>query len=601
MIPMKIGQKIACGYAVAIGLALLGTATGLFVGDSYQRNARQQLDRSLQEEDLYHKLEVAVLEVRSHPQRLATVLGNSIWFDFEVSKFRNDTANVLALSAELQTFIRKHPSGQPLNDTHILDLSESYIKTTQLSIEQIEAIWQQIQPANLTRAEIETARQQLSSATTTKTLNRIQIQFERLAEQLDQNQRRIEKQKIAADRALDWAEKLRLSIVLSSMVLSAAIASILALFTSRTIVRPIYSLTQIAAQVTKTSDFKVKIPVTSRDEIGSLTTSFNQLLRQIELYTRELEASNTTLEKRSQKLTVALTDLKRTQFQLIQSEKMSSLGQLVAGIAHEINNPTNFIYGNLTYANEYTHSLMKLLLLYHQNERNIVPEIQAIEQEVDIEFLQEDLPKIFTSMETGVKRIQKIVTSLRTFACLDEAELKRADLHEGLDTTLMILQHRLKAKSLQVGGRAYSQPQINVIKEYANCLPLVECYVGEINQVFLNILNNAIDAIDEKQLQRSGREREENPGQIVIRTAAIDSQWVQIAIADNGTGIPESIQKYIFDPFFTMKPVGKGTGLGMSICYQIVAEKHRGTLEYFSIADQGTEFVMKIPIQQKNL
>ncbi|NJS12134.1 MAG: HAMP domain-containing protein [Microcoleus sp. CSU_2_2] len=598
---MKIGQKIACGYAVAIGVALLGTATGLVVGDSYQRSAWKQLDRSLQQEALYHKLEVAVLEVRSHPQRLSTVLGNSIWFEFEVSKFRHDTANVLALSAELQTFIRHNPTDQPLNDTQILELSEGYIQTTKLSIEQIESIWQQIQPANLTPAEIETARQQLSSATTTKALDRIQIQFERLGEQLDRNQRRIQTQKIAADRSLDRAEQLRLSIVIGSMVLSAIVASILAFFTSRTIVRPIYNLTQLAARVTQTSDFEMQIPVTTQDEIGSLTTSFNQLVREIGQYTSALEATNATLEKRTQKLTATLTDLKHTQFQLIQAEKMSSLGQLVAGIAHEINNPANFIYGNLTHANNYTHSLMKLLLLYRQLSKNPTQEIQALAQEIDLEFLQADLPKIFTSMETGVKRIQKIVTSLRTFACLDEAELKQVDLHQGLDSTLMILQHRLNTKSLQVGGRAYSHPEINVIKNYSNSFPLVECYPGQINQVFLNILNNAIDTIDEQQLQRTVREREENPGQIMIRTVAIDSQWVQITIADNGMGIPENIQKYIFDPFFTMKPVGKGTGLGLSICYQIITEKHKGQLEYFSIPNQGTEFVIKIPVQQHNL
>ncbi|MCU0541218.1 MAG: ATP-binding protein [Oscillatoriaceae cyanobacterium Prado104] len=597
---MKIGHKIACGYALAIGVALLGTASGLVVGDSYQRSARQQLDRSLQQEVLYHQLEVAVLEVRSHPQRLATVLGNSIWFNFEVSKFRDDTANILAMSAEMQSFIRQHPTNQPLNDKQIIELSKDYIQTTELFVKQIESIWQQIQPANLAPAEIDTARQQLASAITTKQLNRTQINFERLAEQLEQNQRRIEKQKIAANRALDSAERLRLSIVFGSMVLSTVIASIVAYFTSRTIVRPISQLTKIAARVTQTSDFQVQIPAITRDEIGSLTTSFNQLLRQIGDRTRELESSNAILEERSQTLTKTLTDLKHTQFQLIQAEKMSSLGQLVAGIAHEINNPANFIYGNLTYANEYTRSLMKLLLLYRQLWENPASEIQELERDIDIEFLEADLPKIFNSMETGVKRIQKIVTSLRTFACLDEAELKPTDIHAGLDSTLMILQHRLNAKSLQVGGRAYSQPEIKVVKDYSNSLPLVECYAGQINQVFLNILNNAIDAIDEKQLQRTGQERDENPGQIAIRTIAIDSQWVQIAIADNGTGISEDIKNYIFDPFFTMKPVGKGTGLGMSICYQIIVEKHRGKIDYFSIDGRGTEFVVQIPIQQNH-
>jgi signal transduction histidine kinase len=287
-----------------------------------------------------------------------------------------------------------------------------------------------------------------------------------------------------------------------------------------------------------------------------------------------------------------LDELKRTQTQLVQAEKMSGLGQLVAGVAHEINNPVNFIHANLNPARDYTHDLLNLIELYQNHYPNPSAEIQSEVDAIDLEFLREDLPKMLNSMKVGTDRIRQIVLSLRNFSRTDEAEIKAVDIHEGIDSTLLILQHRLKAKS--------DRPEIEGIKDYSQ-LPLVECYPSQLNQVIMNILANAIDALEEVSQNRTYQEIQANPNQIKIRTSPINSDWIEIAIADNGPGIPEAIQSRIFDPFFTTKPVGKGTGMGMSISYQIVTEKHQGKLKCFSSPSEGTEFILEIPIHRSDV
>ncbi|OUL28810.1 response regulator [Nostoc sp. 106C] len=283
-----------------------------------------------------------------------------------------------------------------------------------------------------------------------------------------------------------------------------------------------------------------------------------------------------------------LQELQQAQTQLIQSEKMSSLGELVAGVAHEINNPVNFIYGNLTYAQEYIHNLLRIVQVYQQYYPNPVSEVQAEIEANDLNFLIEDLPKLLDSMKIGAKRIRDIVLSLRIFSRLDESEIKDVDIHEGIDSTLMILGHRLKGKPGNSG--------IQVIKEYGS-LPLVECFAGQINQVFMNIISNAIDALEESlrscPLLTINQKNNEHPT-IHIRTEATDNQ-VLIRIADNGPGIPKELQKKIFDPFFTTKPIGVGTGMGLAISYQIVKEKHGGSLQCVSCPEGGTEFIISIP------
>jgi len=295
----------------------------------------------------------------------------------------------------------------------------------------------------------------------------------------------------------------------------------------------------------------------------------------------ERKQAEMQLRLQTLELDKAFKDLQSTQAKLVQSEKMSSLGQMVAGVAHEINNPVNFIAGNLHHADAYTQDLMTMLRLYRQTVTQPDPRVQALADAIDLEFLEADLPKLLNSMQVGVKRIQQIVASLRTFSRMDEAEMKAVDIHEGIDSTLMILQNRFKAKGLR--------PEIRVIKEYGE-LPPVECYAGALNQVFMNILSNAIDALEETD--------SDNAPTITIRSQALDAEHVRVSIKNSGDAIPDNIQRRLFDPFFTTKPVGKGTGLGLSISYDIVTEKHGGQLRCVSAPTYGTEFVVEIPIHQ---
>jgi PAS domain S-box-containing protein len=297
-------------------------------------------------------------------------------------------------------------------------------------------------------------------------------------------------------------------------------------------------------------------------------------INQAELYTQSHHAATIATEKATQ-LEQALHSLQKTQSQLIQTEKMSSLGQLIAGLAHEINNPVSFIYGNIDYADKYIQDLLHILSLYQTNYPKPVQEINKLAELIDLNFLVEDLPKILVSMKAGAARIRDLVIGLRNFSRLDEAEKKNVDLHEGLNNTLLILQHRLKP---QAGSQ-----NLQVTKEYGT-LPSVNCYPSQLNQVFMNLLNNAIDAIESC----------ENPT-IWIRTEVDNFGCITIRIIDNGVGMNEAVLSRLFDPFFTTKPIGKGTGLGLSISYQIVVEKHRGTLQCYSEFGKGTEFVITLP------
>ncbi|MBE9100293.1 hypothetical protein IQ267_12675 [filamentous cyanobacterium LEGE 07170] len=300
-------------------------------------------------------------------------------------------------------------------------------------------------------------------------------------------------------------------------------------------------------------------------------------------------ATNQKLEAKTAELRQALLDLQQAQSQLIQNEKMASIGQLTAGIAHEINNPTNFVHGNLAHVQAYANNLLELIWFYQSHYPNPSSDVQRKIKQYELTFIQEDLPKVLESMKIGTNRIREIVSSLRTFSRTDETNSTAVDIHEGIDSTLRILQHRfMDLRDCQ---------EIQVLKSYGK-LPLVDCYVGPLNQVFMNILANAIDALEESSTHRSHIEITEHPNQIQIRTAVIRENWVEVTISDNGFGIPQDVQRHIFDPFFTTKPIGKGTGMGMYISYQIVVEKHGGNLSCESALGKGTTFRIQLPITQ---
>ncbi|MEG4096776.1 ATP-binding protein [Microcoleus sp. Pol8_D1] len=548
---MRIGQKISYGYALAIGIAILGTGAGLRLGDYFRKQALVQVNVAGQQQQLLQNLQNTVFEARSHAARLPVVLGNAVWLQYEHDRFIGQINQAKILIAEIESFARENPHRLATEEATLQAILKKsalvidyYGQLIKLQLKEAE-VWN-LQPNSIESAQLQMLRTSSGQEA---------IVLDNLAQSLTELISTVEMHKQQGTQALEQAENLRNRIIIGSMLISALIAATLADKTSRAIAQPLETVTNFAQQVTRESNFNLQVRITTEDEIGVLAASFNQLIQRVSEYTKEL---------------------KQTQSQLIQTEKMSSLGQMVAGIAHEINNPVNFIGGNIDYANQYIEDLAGLVTLYQEYYPHPPDAILQRIEDIELEFLREDLPKTLSSMKMGADRIREIVVSMRNFSRSDDGKMKSADIHEGIDSTLVILNHRLKQG-------------IQVIKKYGK-LPAVECYPVQLNQVFMNIICNAIDALEEVKKADKGY----SPT-IWVSTEITADNTVTVKIRDNGPGIASASTQQIFDPFFTTKSIGKGTGLGLAISYQILA-KHQGKIEVNSQIGQGTEFVITLPV-----
>lgn len=539
----SIGTKIILGYGISLSIAVLGTSTGLLIGNHYQRQVKQQQQQAYHRVSLLSQLQVTMSHFRPEREFLP-VLSDPSRFETAHDAYHQRLADVQALLTEIQATLTARDAGT------VQSFLNAFEREVQRYSDELAVILHDIDSQAINAETVSRIETQMADFTN----GPVYLRLFRYSDELTSFVNQAEANSEEANQELARAANLSVSIIAGSMLLSIMIAGLLSWEISRAISSPIKEVTAIAKQVTEQDDFSLRTPVKTQDEVGILATSLNELIQRIANYT---------------------TELKEAQTQLIQNEKMSSLGQMVAGIAHEINNPVNFIYGNLNHAQEYADDLLDLIQLYQNEYPNPQENIQIASEEMELEFIQEDLPKLLDSMKVGANRIRQIVLSLRNFSRLDEAEMKAVDLHEGIDSTLLLLNNRLKQG-------------IDVVKNYGD-LPAVVCYPAQINQVFMNIISNATDALL--------ADKESSDQTVTISTEAASGQVV-VKIRDNGPGIPEEIKGRLFDPFFTTKPIGQGTGLGLSISYQII-QKHQGAIAVNSALGQGSEFVITLPIKNQ--
>ncbi|OUL31141.1 histidine kinase [Nostoc sp. T09] len=561
---LSIGNKIKFGYALALGVGILGTTIGLVLGDRYQQQALKQEENAFKELNLLHRLQTGILQTRTHQQQLIPLAAKPELYKEEYAHITHKHApEIEQVWSQLQTYIKTADYVKEQHIDHVPQLLQTYDGVTQTYLQQLEELLKQLDLSPLTDKKIAIAQQRLLKFTNSELALKFDAISDDLVEVIDASDKDLK----AAASELKTAEQLRMQIIASSILLSAAIAILLALFTSRTITRPVQELTNMAQRVIKESNFDLQTSVTTTDEIGILGTAFNQVLQRVKSLLEQQKAA-------------ALHQQQLQEAQLVQSEKMSSLGRMVAGVAHEINNPVNFIYGNLEPAINHVDDLLELLRIYSQEVPNPPLAVQEYASEIDVEFVEEDLPKVLQSMKFGADRVRQIVLSLKNFSRLDEAEAHAVNLHECIDSTLLILNNRIKKG-------------ITVERNYGDILN-IEGFAGSLYQVFMNIINNALDALEAKQ-------NPEDSPKIAIATARQDHNWVVVRIADNGSGIAPEDQAKIFETFFTTKPRGVGTGMGLSISYQIVVEKHGGHLSCKSEVGSGTEFIISLPIRLQSV
>ncbi len=596
----KISQKIALGYGLSISIAVVGAVASITVGSVYGGRASLKREIAGQKAEWVYRLSSDISPVTLvYPQHLSLRMEDPNIVRYRVGQSRGALAGLRLSVDEFEAFILENRAERGLSQ------GESVIRPLRYFLDEyevwIESVWWALPPVDASLTEVPAQLQRDRLLLLEAKINGEDGQY--LATQLRRLSRQLSHLAVAAAevedqaiRELQTVDDFRVWFNIISLAGSALLAVVCAIAISRAIARPINQVTAQTHRVTREQDFNLRISVDSKnDEIAQLAGSIDQLVSWAGQYTHELQVAQNTLEQRVEERT---QELRVAQSQIVQSEKMSSLGQMVAGVAHEINNPVGFIYSNVTHATEYVDDLLALMSLYRQELEAAgaggpSSPIAEKEEEIDLPFLEEDIFKLLGSMKSGADRIKQIVLSLRTFSRLDEADLKDADLHQGLESTITLLEHRLR-------GSSSTANDIEVIRDYGD-LPPVQCYAGQLNQVFMNLLTNAIDALED------GRKRSSHAGLHVVEPSAQRSPQITIttrtcgdrctiAISDNGPGIPPETRARIFDPFFTTKPIGKGTGMGLAVSYQIVADRHDGKLTCTSSPGEGTTFTLEIPI-----
>ncbi|MEG3929810.1 MULTISPECIES: ATP-binding protein [unclassified Microcoleus] len=567
---LSIHDKICRGYALALCVAIGGTAVGMLVGTHYYRitNNQVHIDR---ESQLLNKLQVALLRTQNSQEWLIYGLDNPQTFDRKYQQLQNNISTLKVLFSE---FKKPNNLEQIEGIEKIRKTGDSLLANY---ISPLEIVNNKISKLPNNPAQQSIKRKLLLNFERDK----IGLQLDRAVNDIAAIIDRAQVQEDAGRKDVLRAQALRVQIILGSMALSIVVAAVLAGFTSRAIAKPLAAVTKIAQQVTEESNFQLQVPVTSTDEVGVLAASLNQLIQKVNQLLEELKSEQ--------------------QSKILQNEKMATLGRMLAGVAHEVNNPINFIYANIDPARNYVEDILDLLKTYETEISNPPAAVLAKGEEIDIDFLKEDLIKILDSMQVGAERAKAIILSLKDFSRLDEAAPHPVDLHACIDSSLLILNSRIKQG-------------IEVVRHYGN-IPTVEGYMGLLYQVFVNLLNNALDAVEEKaKIEKSSSEKakkrsaseslQEAPSfspRIVIATEYLDDDSVIVRISDNGTGIAPESQEKMFETFFTTKPRGVGTGLGLAIGREIIVKKHGGTINFWSEVGRGTEFAIALPIKHEDL
>ncbi|MEM9771370.1 MAG: ATP-binding protein [Cyanobacteria bacterium P01_D01_bin.73] len=582
----RLGQKIAAGYVLAIALGASGSIAGLIITDHVQGLGVMAVgDAATQDRilgRLYQNLQnahIALLQLKNFPEEKTQERR------LLIQDVRQAIADSSQLVDELDQYLSRGES------VWLVTPEEELLAKANQSLETLQA-YAYYQFPDVFRSSVSSESQgtplptsQLSTADQATTLEK----------RLDQNAQNLLSLMTAVYSKLEQTEVdleenqgVEKAIILWSLFISALVAGGIAIVVTEQITQPLISAAAVAERAAKTGEFNERVTPVVGDlhletEVGILARSLDTLIDRVEARNQELANSAEQAKGQAEVLQRTLEELRRTQSQLVQTEKMSLLGQVAAGVAHEINNPVSFIYGNLIHVGKELKDLLALLALYESGETLQSAAVQELSRTVDVDFLQRDLPKLLQSMRSGAERIREIVLSLRIFTRLDEADLKVVDLNESIQSVVTILRSRLCYRD--------DRPAVRVVEEYGE-LPLVKCYASQFNQVILHLLNNALDSIDDVW---QAVPRDNHQPRLKIRTEILPDGQALITVTDTGMGIEAENVPKVFEMFYTTKPAGKGTGMGLAIAHQVITEKHGGTITCTSKLGSGTTFTITLP------